>query len=381
MDKVLTLYSECCNNLQQQSLFRTLPILQPKIDFSHTDYLGLSKNRLLLTKAMEYMNEWGVGSSSRLLLGTKQKLYLEVEEMIANSFAKERALIFSSGYQLNATVLAAILDKKTLKEKPLVFTDRLNHNSLHSGCALAKVKQTRYNHLDMDHLEHLLIEHKDAKAPKFIITESLFSTEGDMVDMAKIIALKKQFNAVLYVDDSHAVGLYGKNGYGICEDYAEDIDIIMGSFSKGVGSFGGYVASNNVIIEYLINKCSGFIYSTALPPMVIGAIYSAWQLIPDLAVARAAIMDSAAFLKTALVSLGFSIGTTSSHIVPVMLKDSHMALDIKEQLLMSDIAVGVIRPPTVVTPRLRINVSAEHKVEMIEQLLDHLDSIWQNLAY
>jgi 8-amino-7-oxononanoate synthase len=249
------------------------------LNFSSNDYLGLARHPLLITRSQEYAKKFGVGASSSRLVAGNLSIVHQLEEQLAHSLQKPAALILGSGYQTNFTVLEALLDKQVLGEQPLVFCDKFLHASMILSIRHhAQVK--RFQHNDLTHLESLLIAHEKNKQPKFILVESLYSMDGDPVDLKRLISLAKQYEAMLYVDDAHCVGVYGPNGWGNAAEYSEDIDIIMGTFSKGLGSFGGYIACSNTIKEYLVNRCKGLIYSTALPAPVLGAISAALELVP-----------------------------------------------------------------------------------------------------
>jgi 8-amino-7-oxononanoate synthase len=251
------------------------------INFSSNDYLGLARHPLLIARSQEYAKRWGVGTaSSRLVVGNSQ-LFTKIEKELAAALKKPAALIFGAGYQTNISVLEALLDATVLGKTPLVFCDRYVHNSMltmtqHLG------KLQRFRHNDLTHLRLLLEKHANSEQPKFILVESLYSMDGDLTNLPMLIALAKQHHAFLYVDDAHAVGVYGANGFGRTVDFADDIDIIMGTFSKGLGSFGGYIGCSELLREYFINKCRGFIYATGLSPAVLGAISAAIELLPEL---------------------------------------------------------------------------------------------------
>ena len=189
----------------------------------------------------------------------------------------------ASGFQTNAAVLQALFDRSVLGAEPLVFADRLNHASMHFGCQAAGVRQIRYRHCDAAHLGELLSQYQADDRPKFILTESVFSMDGDVAPLAEIAALAREHGAFLIVDDAHATGILGEGGSGL----SGDADIVIGTFSKALGGFGGFVACSETLRDYLVNRCGGIIYSTALPPPVLGAIDAALDLVPGMDEERA----------------------------------------------------------------------------------------------
>lgn len=366
-------YDKCCSHLREKYLYRSLPSM-PNVglsssviaDFSHNDYLGLSRHPLLIRRAQDYAALYGVGAKSSRILKREQDIYLALEQKIARSKKTDCALIFNSGYQANATVLSALLDKSVLGAEPLVFTDRLNHASLHHGIHLAGVHQIRYRHLDMDHLETLLKKNQNQPNPKFIVTESVFGMDGDVVDLGGLTQLAAQYGAFLYVDEAHATGMLGEGGYGMTSAHASGIHLSMGTFSKAVGASGAYVACSEGIRNYLVNRCSGFIYSTAPSPMIIGAVDAAWDLLPTLDRQRQSIMDHAEDVRRDLATLGLETFGSTTHIVPILLKTSEACLVAQQKLREQGVLVSAIRPPTVPphTARLRLGIGIEHTRQM-----------------
>ncbi len=377
--KILASYSKVCSKLKDLSLYRELNnSLKNKaaLDFTSNNYLTLSTHPKVIQNAGHYAQKFGVGGKSSRLLQTEQSIYLNLEKKIACDKGTESALLFNSGFQANISVLEALLDKKILGAKPLVFFDRANHASLYQGCHLADAQILRYRHLDMDHLKSLLETYAHQDVPKFIITETVFGMDGDVVNLDLITALAKTHNAFLYVDEAHATGLFGKNGYGLSTDFHDGIHLSMGSFSKALGSSGGYIACSQSLKEYVVNKCSGFVYSTAPSPMVIGACDAAWDLIPRLTPERIHIFKMADYLRKRLKELNLKIGHSTSQIIPVIIGNEDKVLCIQKRLKEKRIFVSAIRPPTIPpkTARLRININNSHTIENIDTLVNELKS-------
>lgn len=323
--------------------------------------------------ATHYATKYGVGATGSRLLSGNKECFCELEEIIAKDKNSESALILSSGFIANITILAALLDKQVLKNEALVFFDRLNHSSLYQGVFLSKAKLIRYRHLDMCDLENKLDEYRDDKRPKFIVSETLFSMDGDFPDIKLLIDIAKKHRALLYLDEAFATGIFGKRGYGFSTLYDFDgvENVVMGTFSKAIGVCGAYVACSQRIRDYLINKCSGFIYSTALSPMVIGAVRAAWELVPSFEEERKELLQKGAYLTNKLNEKGFEIGNSSSHIIPIILGSEEATLKVKAKLLDKKILASAIRPPTVPagTSRLRISLTIKHTKEDLDKLL------------
>ncbi len=339
------------------------------INFSSSDYLGLSKHPLLIQRSHEYAKAFGVGSASSRLVSGNFSAYDLLEKKIAAAMGKPTSLILGAGYQANTSVLEALLDPTVLKAKPLVFCDRLCHNSLISMTRyFAEIK--RFHHNDLSHLEQLLEKHKQDKLPKFILVESIYSMDGDQVDFEKLIPIAKKYDAFLYVDDAHAVGVYGKYGFGKAPEFATDIDIIMGTFSKGLGSFGAYIACSKTMRDYLINKCKGLIYSTATSPAVLGAIDAALELVPVLQQERQRIENYASRFRELLKINGLNYGNSNTHIVPWIVGDAKKTLEMSALLEEHGILGATIRPPSVPLgkSRIRFCLTAAHTEEDFEHL-------------
>lgn len=339
------------------------------IDFSSNDYLGLARHPLLAARSAEWAITHGSGSgASRLVTGTSPE-YLALETRIAQFKGKEAALLFASGWQLNAAVLAALL-----KAAPgaLLFTDRLIHASLHAGAA--GHRQIRFRHNDLGHLERLLEDHAGAEGPRLIVTESIFSMDGDRVDLRRLSAIARAHEAFVYLDEAHATGVLGKGGAGLASTVPDAADLVMGTFSKAMGCFGAYVAGSRLLIDYLVNGCSGFVFSTAPPPAMLGAIDAALDLVPGMDDERRRLADHGERLRQRLAEGGISTGASSTQIVPVIVGDAGEAVALAERLAGRGILATAIRPPTVPdgTSRLRIALRATHSVEDIDRLADIL---------
>jgi len=384
MSILLQRYAEALESLKANGLLRRLP---PSgvcggrdgwLDFSGNDYLGLAKRPELAQASAEAGRLYGSGSTGSRLLSGNTPLHEAFEARIALDKGTQTALIFSTGYQTNAASIMALLDKTLLGAEPLVFSDRLNHASMHLGCTLAGAKQIRYRHLDLAHLKELLEQHADAERPKFILSETVFGMDGDQADVAALQKLAQSHDALLYLDEAHATGILGPRGYGLCE--AVDLGpatVVMGTMSKALGTSGGYVACSRLVRDYLINKAGGFIFSTAPSPLVVAAGLRAWELLPGLGAERTALLERASALCVELRRLGHNPGASTTHIVPVILGDAERTVQARDRLADLGILVSAVRPPTVPagSSRLRLGLCANHTQEDLARLLDALKTL------
>jgi 8-amino-7-oxononanoate synthase len=337
------------------------------IDASSNDYLGLAQHPALKARAIEWVQRFGAGArSARLVTGTLEALS-ELETRLAQFKGTEAALIFNAGYQANAAVLPALFELAGGRDA-LVFTDRLNHASLHAGCAAAGVKQIRFRHNDLAHLEELLAQH--GGQPAFIVTESVFSMDGDRVDVAALHAIAQRHNAMLYLDEAHATGVLGPCGAGL--GTAAPGAVVMGTLGKAVGSAGAYIAGSQALIDFLVNRCAGFVYSTAPAPAACGAVDAALDLLPGMDGERTLLAQRGERLRQRLHGLGIDTLAASTQIVPAVLGSEAQALAAQKRLEQRGVLAIAIRPPTVPAggSRLRFSLSSAHSAADFELLLD-----------
>lgn len=348
---------------------RLAQIRQGSVDFSSNDYLGLSKNCQVIEAAHQAGLLYGLGATGSRLLSGNYPLIEELETRIAQDKNCESALVFSTGFQANISVLSTLL----ADQKALVFFDKLNHASLYQAVQSVDCKLIRYRSCDMDHLAELLKKHQQDPSPKWIVTETIFGMDGKKCPLHPIIDLSETHGAWLYLDEAHATGLYGPRGYGLSTYHnLPETTIVMGTFSKALGSSGAYIACPSVIKDYLINRSGGFIYSTAPSPMVIGGTLKAWELVPALAPERQHIQDLARYARHHLSSLDILDGETN--IIPIIIGDPTKTLELKDRLSQNGIDVSAVRSPTVPkgTDRLRLAINATHTKDDIDQLIESL---------
>lgn len=340
------------------------------IDASSNDYLGLSRHPLVTTRAAEWAERHGAGApASRLVTGTRD-ITLAVEEKLAAFKGCEAALLFPSGFQANATVIPTLADvgtgtSGTPKSQPseqatTIFSDELNHASIVHGCRLARSRTQVFRHSDLDHLDHLLGQ---TQGRKLILTETVFSMDGDRADLPALVMLAERHGATLYVDEAHATGVLGPQGRGLAARHGQSrggVDVVMGTLGKAFGAFGAYIAGSRVMIDWLLNRCPGFIYTTALPPTVLGAVDAALDLVPGMDQERARLARNSQRLRGALALQGYDTLDSSTQIIPAVIGSEEDALAAAHGLEQAGILAVAIRPPTVPdgTSRLRFALNS-----------------------
>ena len=342
-------------------------------DFSSNDYLGLANHPHLKQASQKAVAEFGTGSSASRLLSGDSELYHELEHTTALLKAKENALVFNSGYQANIGIISSLC-----KSGDAVFCDKLSHASILDGIRLSGAKMFRFAHNDANHLAMLLKKNADKFKNSLIITETIFSMDGDKAPLKEIVELKEKFGAALMVDEAHATGIFGKNGAGMVEQegLTDRVDLIMGTFSKALGSFGGYVAGSEKIIQYLINTSRSFIYSTALPPAVIAANLAALEILEKEPFRRKELLGNSEYFRNELTKKGFEI-IGCSQIVPLIIADAAKAVALSKQLEEKGFWALPIRPPTVPAgqSRLRFSLSYCHDRKVLNELIEQISEL------
>lgn len=340
---------------------------QSYVNLASNDYLGLRFHEALIARACAWARETGTGSGASRLVTGNLDLFGTVERKVAALKNKPAALLMASGFQANAGVLQALFDRAVIGADPVVFSDRLNHASMHFGCQAAGVRQIRYRHLDVDHLAVLLEQHAKPGRPAFILTESVFSMDGDVAPILELAKLARDHGAMLIVDDAHATGILGEGGCGL----SDGADLVIGTFSKALGSFGAYVACSEAMRDYLVNRCGALIYSTALPPQVLGAIDAALDLVPSLEAERRHVAALSARFRREVQALGFDTAGSSTQIVPIVVGGAEAALKLSRALREAGFWATAIRPPTVPqgTARVRCVFTAAHTHDDLDRLV------------
>lgn len=364
-----TIYHDIVSQIQDTGNYRRLFLpRQGSLDFSSNDYLNLSRHPLVIAAACQAALDYGTGATGSRLLSGNYALIEQLEQQIAQDKKSESSLVFATGYQANMSVLSALLI-----DKPIVFFDKLNHASLYQAVQDTPCQLVRYRSGDIDHLSDLLGEYAASSVPKWIITETVFGMDGTIIPLQDIVNLSDQYGAWLYLDEAHATGLYGPQGYGLSTTVdLSDQTIVMGTFSKALGASGAYVACPKIIKSYLVNRAKGFLYSTAPSPMLTGAVLKAWEIISTLDQERHDLMSVSNYARDKLV--GFNILGQGTNIIPVIIGEPNNTLEYKRQLDQSGITVSAIRSPTVPpkTDRLRIALRCQHTFSDIDHLIEAL---------
>lgn len=337
------------------------------INFSSNDYLGLCNHHSIKEAVVRAVEAYGAGSGASRLISGGTGLHRRLESLTASLKGTEASIIFGSGYAANTGVIPAISDGNTT-----IFSDELNHASLIDGCRLSKARVFIYRHRDMEHLNGLL--HRDTSGKSVIITDSVFSMDGDIAPVGELRELAFRYDATLYIDDAHGTGVLG-GGRGALSHFGlspEPFIIQMGTLSKAAGSYGAFVAATGGIVKWLINTSRTFIYSTALPAHLVSASIEAVNIIlNDLSLVER-LWKNRNYLVNGLHSIGVDTGLSQTPIVPLVLKDNRSAIDLSEFLMSRGIYAPAIRQPAVKTPRVRITVSAVHTEEDIDLLIKRL---------
>lgn len=331
------------------------------------NYLGLTEDKRVKDAAIKAIKTYGTGCAGSRLLNGSTDLHTELEETIARFFNKEAALVFATGMQANLGCIQALLNGNSL-----AILDKYDHASIIDGCKLAQNDFKRYPHNDMKALELLL--HCNMSKEKLIIIDGVFSMEGDIADLPTIISLAEKYNARVMVDDAHGVGVLGKNGKGTTEYFGlmNNTDIIMGTFSKSLAAIGGFIVSNNEVIEFIKHVGRSILFSASLPPPLVAAAKTAFNIIENEPERREWLWENTKFWIDGLKSLGYDTGQSTTPIVPIIIGDEDKTYEICQSLEDLGVFVNPVAPPAVPPGRalLRTSLMATHTKEHLTRALD-----------
>ncbi len=379
---LLTLLQSELKHLDQNDLLRQCvcvdspqgPIVRmadgtEKVLFCSNNYLNLANDPRIRQAVFETVEKYGFGAAaSRLVCGTMTP-HVELETAFAAFLQKESALYFPSGWTTNQALLTTLPQKGDL-----VLIDRFDHASIIDAVKASEADFHTYRRNQPDRIEKYLADSKYNN--RFIVTESVFSMDGDVANLRELVELKKKYGAILIVDEAHSLGCFGNTGAGLCEQEGilDDVDIIVAPLGKAVAATGGIIAGPKAVKNYLINKARPFIYTTAPSPVVAAAALKSLEIIQAEPDRRKRLQDNAAFLRTRFTEMGLDIGSTTTQIIPVILGDSAKAMEISQKLFDAGFLLSAIRPPTVPqgTARLRVSVQADHTKEQLEGLCNTL---------
>ena len=336
------------------------------IMMASNNYLGLTHDLRVQQAAKNAVEQYGTGSGGARLTSGTFPLFNELELGIADFKHTEQALVFNTGYMANVGTVTALMNKNSI-----IISDELNHASIIDGCRLSGARIERYNHKDIEHAEHILKNYKSSH--KMIITDGVFSMDGDIAPLDKLYELGKEYNALLMVDDAHSTGVLG-NGRGTAHHFGlTDVDVQLGTLSKALGSVGGYVAGRKELIEYLVNYSRSFIFSTALSPADIGAALEALNIVKNEPLVVKQLNENTAYMANKLQSMGIECDDETP-IFPIIVGDNERALSLAHELEARGIIITAIRPPTVPVgeSRLRMTVTAAHIQEQLDYVANTL---------
>ena len=347
------------------------------LNFCSNNYLGLADDPRLRKAAIERIEQEGVGSGASRLVCGNMAAHRELEDAIARFKGAESCLVFSTGYMANAGIISSVFGRGDM-----IFCDRLNHASIIDGIILSRAQFKRYPHNDMEALEGMLRCAAGFRR-RGIITDSVFSMDGDIAPLDRIVELARAYDCLVMIDEAHALGVLGKNGRGAAEHFGveEKIDIRMGTLSKAAGSFGAYCCGSKELVDFLVNKARSFIYTTAMPPAIAAASEKAVEIIRDDSSLRGRLWANTRYFKKALDETGFNTGSSQTPIIPIVVGKPAPALEFSRRLEGEGIFVGAIRPPTVPanTARLRLTVMATHTREDLDYTLEKLKVVGRSL--
>lgn len=366
------------NELKEQGVYRKLPVLEspsgPRcivngknvINLSSNNYLGLANHPRLREAGKKAIDKWGMGAGAvRTIIGT-MSIHEELEEKLAKFKHVEAVLVFQSGFTANAGAIPGIVDKGDV-----IISDELNHASIIDGCRLSKADVVRYKHSDMEDLERVINEVKDNYNIKLIITDGVFSMDGDIAKLPEIVELAEKYGCLTYVDDAHSSGVLGKSGQGSAHHFglSDRVDVQIGTLSKAIGVVGGYVAGRRNLIDWLNHRGRPFLFSTAAPPAVAAACIEAVNILSESTELTDRMWDNANHFKKKLNELGFNTGKSETPITPVITGDDRKAVELSKRLFEEGVFAQAIVFPTVPKggARVRTIVTAAHTKDDLDE--------------
>ncbi len=390
-DSWWSFFESTLDSLRQGGTYRTLTLLSSSINtrveingsryllFCSNDYLGLANNGRMKQAAMKAVEKWGTGSGASRLISGNISLYGLLEDKIAKFKGTESAIVFSSGYATNVGVISSIG-----RQGDLILSDELNHASIVDACRLAKADVLVYPHKDMDRLRAILAKRK-VSDKVLIVTDGIFSMDGDLAPLPELLELVYMYDALLLVDDAHATGVIGPNGAGTLDYFGIESKKILqvGTFSKALGSLGGFVACEKLVAEFIINYARSLIYSTALPPAVLAANSEAIDIVAqEGAQLRKKLAGLTDYLKKGIQKIGLAVPDQPTPIIPVIIGDARETVALSKFLWEQKIFVPPIRPPTVPKgkSRLRVSLSALHEYSDLDVLVQTFEAFFRKGA-
>jgi 8-amino-7-oxononanoate synthase len=338
------------------------------VNFSSNDYLDLANDNRVKQAAIQTINEQGCGATAARLMTGHLRLHEQLETELAHMMGTEAALVFGSGFLTNLGVMTALG-----RAGDEIYADMLNHASLIDGTRLSKAHPILYRHKDMAHLESLLVKSK-AKGKRIIVSDSVFSMDGDIAPLAGLAEIAERYNALLVIDEAHAVGVMGQDGGGACRIKGQEIkpDVVIGTLSKSLGGYGGYAACSASIRKFLINNARSFIYSTGLPPVCAGSGREAISIIKSNPDMGKTLLDKSRRFRDLLSGAGLNVPEFESQIIPILVGDNELTVRFSQMLWNQGLLIKAIRPPTVPsgTSRVRLSVTLALSDETLRNSAD-----------
>ena len=373
------------NKIKESGLYRNLKAVENAQDthieiegktylsFCSNNYLGLANHPSVVKAVKDAVEVYGWGAGASRLVSGNMTLHETLEKVISKFKRKEATIVFPTGYMANLGAISTLVSRGDL-----VVCDKLNHASIIDGCRLSGADFRVYAHCNMEKLENIL--KKSSKYNRIlIVTDSVFSMDGDLAPLPDLVKISAKYNAMLMVDEAHGTGVFGENGRGVVEHFnlGKEVDVVMGTLSKAIGSLGGYVSSDIELISYLRNKARSFMYTTALPPAVCAASIAGIKLIQENPSMRVSLWHNVRFIKDKLRSLNINTISSESQIIPILIGDAKKTVNISKLLYESGILIPAIRPPTVPvnTSRLRMTVMSSHTQRDLECLIQILSDV------
>jgi glycine C-acetyltransferase len=379
------------HKLREQRLYQKLRILETEqrprarfdgrevINLSSNNYLGLTTHPKLKQKALEAIEKYGVGSGAVRTIAGTMTLHLALEEKIAQFKQVEASVVFQSGFTANAGTVQAILGKEDV-----IISDELNHASIIDGCRLSRAEIKVFPHKDVEACEKVLKEIRSRPGRKLLITDGVFSMDGDIAPLPQLVELAEKYGCLMMIDDAHASGVLGRNGRGTVDHYNLHgrVDIQVGTLSKAIGALGGYVCSTRDTIEFLYHRARPFLFSTSHPPSVAATCIAAFEVLEEEPERIEKLWTNTRFFKEGLKKRGFNTGMSETPITPVMVGDAALAHEFSRELFAAGVFAQSVGFPTVPVGKARIRtiVTATHTAEELSRALEILETVGKKLS-
>ncbi|QVK16858.1 glycine C-acetyltransferase [Mycoplasmatota bacterium] len=386
----LTFLKEKIQELKDTGVYRKLPVnagpcdavieLNGKevINLSSNNYLGLANHKRVKEAAIEAVKKYGAGAGAVRTIVGNMDIHEELEEILAEFKREEAVVVFQSGFACNAGAIQAITAKGDL-----IISDELNHASIIDGVRLSKADRAVFKHSDMEDLERVLKEKRDSYKNVLIITDGVFSMDGDIAKLPEIVELAEKYQCLTYVDDAHGSGVLGENGRGTVDHFGlhGKVDFSIGTLSKAIGVVGGYVAGSKIMKEWLLHRGRPILFSTSLPPAAVGGIKESVKMLMESSEYTDKLWDNARYFKEKLSKLGFNIGKSETPITPIIIGDEKKTMEFSATLLENGVFVSGIVFPTVPrgTGRIRCMITANHTKDQLDKAITIIERVGLDL--